>query len=52
MAVRYQLDNLDYEETEPLLKDYEDEIIELFAYSTDKLIFPLPFANWRLTVVV
>ena len=38
MAVRYPLDNKSYEEAEPLLQDYEDEIIELFAYSTDKAI--------------
>ena len=31
----YQLDNLDYEEGEALLEDYEDEIIELFINSTE-----------------
>ena len=31
----YQLDNKYYEEVEPLLADYEDEIIELFANSTE-----------------
>lgn len=31
----YQLDDLDYDEAEPLLEDYQDEIIELFANSTE-----------------
>ncbi len=31
----YQLDNLDLDEAEPLLEDYQDEIIELFANSTE-----------------
>ena len=31
----YQLDNLYLDEAEPLLEDYQDEIIELFANSTE-----------------
>ncbi len=31
----YQLDNLDLDEAEPVLEDYQDEIIELFANSTE-----------------